>query len=496
MKQMFEWLFRWQVLGRVALGIVGTLFVGVAALKIEEARGRSAWDRFQSEWESRGESFDWRRLVPAPVPDDENFAMAPLLAPLAKQVWDPKTRRIIHDSDVQHGLSSRFPRWSPTNTGVWRLAIPTPLDALAHTASGPTTNSISAARRVLDALSPYSGVLQEMTEAAQRPHARFNNQYEAGGSMLLVHLTVLKNAAKTFQHRATANLADGRADLAWEDVRVQLRLAESLRPEPIVISQLVRLAILEMALQTIWECMSASRWTEPQWEAMTRELARLNLGEDYRHCLRGEALFVSSSIFDAAIRGQPVDWRQLLGSESPPLRFMPKGWLYQNKLSLAKLHYELAMPVFDPATGQFHPERAALGAKQLDSMKRTPYNVFSLFLFPSIAQTSKRFAATQSAADMARIAIAIERHRLKFGMLPRSLSDLIAANLMDKIPADLIDGRPLRYSILSPTEYRIYSVGWNRSDELGSADSRGTTNQPAFNLDAGDWVWSSQPAAR
>ena len=27
----------------------------------------------------------------------------------------------------------------------------------------------------------------------------------------------------------------------------------------------------------------------------------------------------------------------------------------------------------------------------------------------------------------------------------------------------------MRYSIISPTEYRLYSVGWNESDELGIA---------------------------
>ena len=62
-----------------------------------------------------------------------------------------------------------------------------------------------------------------------------------------------------------------------------------------------------------------------------------------------------------------------------------------------------------------------------------------------------------------------------------------------KIPADIIDGRPMRYSIISPTEYRLYSVGWNESDELGIAVGYGIKKSFPRH-EEGDWVWFSRRA--
>ena len=494
MKRFFQWLFRWQVFGNVAVGFAVLITLLLVAFTIEGVRGRRAWDHFQTEWESRGESFDLYRMIPPPVPDDENMAMAPFFAPLAEQKWNPDSQTLSYNTNALTRITSRFPHWNPTNSGVWRLAMPTDLDALAHAATGPATNNDTAARRILDALGPYSSLMLEVTEATRRPKARFNNQYGAGIRMLILHPVVNKVAAIIFKHRASAQLAQSRPDLAWEDLQIQFRLADSIKSEPVLISHLVRIAILEMALQIIWEGLSANIWTEPQWEAISRELAQLRFGEDYQLCIRGEAVMISETFFDEAIRGRINSLREVLGSDDTLLRFMPNGWLYQNKTALAKLHFEIALPVFETATGRFRPDRAANLQSQLDSMQRSPYNIYSFEFFPALAKASIRFAVAQNGADMARTAIAIERHRMKFGMLPRSLSDLVAAKFMDKVPADIIDGRPMRYSIISPTEYRLYSVGWNESDELGIVTGYGI--KKAFpRYEEGDWVWFSRRAA-
>lgn len=43
----------------------------------ENWRGRRDWENYKREWEAKGEKFDWQVFVPPPVPDDQNFAMAP-----------------------------------------------------------------------------------------------------------------------------------------------------------------------------------------------------------------------------------------------------------------------------------------------------------------------------------------------------------------------------------------------------------------------------------
>lgn len=51
----------------------------------------------------------------------------------------------------------------------------------------------------------------------------------------------------------------------------------------------------------------------------------------------------------------------------------------------------------------------------------------------------------------------------------------------------------MRYSIISPTEYRLYSAGWNESDELGIV--AGYDTKKSLRHEEGDWVWFSRRAA-
>ena len=59
-------------------------FVTLVALFYAEEnwRGRDAWQQYRRAWEAKGEKFELAALTPAPVPDDKNFALTPLLKPM------------------------------------------------------------------------------------------------------------------------------------------------------------------------------------------------------------------------------------------------------------------------------------------------------------------------------------------------------------------------------------------------------------------------------
>ena len=54
----------------------------------ENLRGKSAWENFKKEWEAKGEVFDYKQVVPKPVPSERNFAHIPLLKPLHEYKWN------------------------------------------------------------------------------------------------------------------------------------------------------------------------------------------------------------------------------------------------------------------------------------------------------------------------------------------------------------------------------------------------------------------------
>jgi hypothetical protein len=60
----------------------------------EDWRGKHAWERYQKEWAAKGESFDFAHFIPPPVPDDQNFALTPVVASCCAGEMDKNGRPI------------------------------------------------------------------------------------------------------------------------------------------------------------------------------------------------------------------------------------------------------------------------------------------------------------------------------------------------------------------------------------------------------------------
>ena len=78
------WLARRVVRGcswrRVGVGL-GAFVLLIAGFYVEEDwRGLHAWQNCKREIEAKGTVLDWDKLIPPPVPDDQNFFKAPKMA--------------------------------------------------------------------------------------------------------------------------------------------------------------------------------------------------------------------------------------------------------------------------------------------------------------------------------------------------------------------------------------------------------------------------------
>src|SRR5579871_5678794 len=74
--RLFRWL-RWAIFAGACLITLLVVFI-----TIQNWRGKRAWDAYKAEQLKSGFKFDFDTYVPPPVPDSENFAMTPFLAPL------------------------------------------------------------------------------------------------------------------------------------------------------------------------------------------------------------------------------------------------------------------------------------------------------------------------------------------------------------------------------------------------------------------------------
>src|SRR5262249_13932860 len=148
-------------------------------------------------------------------------------------------------------------------------------------------------------------------------YSRFNIRYDNDNppAILLPHLAALKHICQILQLRATAELALGKTNEAFDDVNVMLRVVDAPRAEPIIISQLVRLPMLYMALEPIAE--GFGQWSEPQLKALEQRLQQFDFCADMKCALHGEEIFFGGGVIDL-LRRDPTLFDALAGDGKFP----------------------------------------------------------------------------------------------------------------------------------------------------------------------------------
>ncbi|PYJ05721.1 MAG: hypothetical protein DME25_07960, partial [Verrucomicrobia bacterium] len=102
-RRFFRWLFSWRGLRRSLIVLAWTATIIALFYGEENWRGRRAWNNYRHELEARGETLDLKGFIPKPVPDDQTFAMPPLLAPLYD--FEPGTQHWRDTNAAQRAMS-------------------------------------------------------------------------------------------------------------------------------------------------------------------------------------------------------------------------------------------------------------------------------------------------------------------------------------------------------------------------------------------------------
>ena len=509
LRRTFTWLLQRRFFVLACLGTLIALFYAV-----ENWRGRQAWASFQREWAAKGERFDLASIIPPAVPDDENFFMTKpweklRLAGMKRTNFWAAVPAVLDSSpkgpvprmgDIARVTRTDLVAWQEFYRGT---------NNLVATGDGAFTNYFpvaanpqSPARDVLLALSRYAETLSQLHEAAKRPHARVWVNYEDGFAVNLSHLTEIKRCASYLSIHAIASLANGDTDAALADVLLSYRLNEALTSEPFLITHLVRAAVGYVQIIPIWEGLADQRWSDAQLGLLDAALAKENYLENYQQAMRGERACFNHT-FDQVRQTRNLDFlsepeafaqadgsllEQTLGNSL--FRVVPGGWFDQNKLSVSRINVELLLTAVDVERGIAAP--AAVRRTDEESRKRsrsvTPYNLFSHTLLPALSRSAEKCGRAQSVVDLARVAIALERHRLANGQFPETLA-VLEPKFIATLPHDVINGQPLKYHRTDSGSFVLYSIGWNEKDDGGTvAFSKDGKN---VNWKEGDWVWAS-----
>ena len=510
-KPKSRWYWRWLRRGLIALAVLATLIA--VAITEENWRGKRDWEDYKRQAAARGDLLE--ETATNNIPDDQNFAKAPIFAALAAMQWNVKEGDWEpRDTNVVDRAKMSVARWDGTwpehANGDWNRGRLTDLKAwqtyyrTAPTNSSASSNSEgrvlrvpistnSSAADVLLALGIYDAAIEELRTDSQRPFSRFGNYDWANPqsmSLNLVYLSEMKGFCSVLQLRAIAELAADQNSKALDDIELLLRLNDKLRQEPLLITHLVSLATMNLALQPIYEGLAQHKWSEAQLAELEQTLAAKDFLVDYQTAMRGERAFAISALDDMRLTREYKTEDDSSGTgkvTTISFRLVPSAFFYQNELTVARIHEQFFLPLVDLEKRIVSPsaQRQASVALAEEAKHYQPYKILALMSAQAITKTVEKFAVVQSQTDFARIACALERYRLARGSYPEAL-DALAPQFIEAIPHDVINGQPLHYRRTEDGNFLLYSVGWNETDDQGQIVANKTGG---IDREKGDWVW-------
>ncbi len=517
---------------KMALAII-FLFTLVALFYAEENfRGRRAWSRYRQDAEARGLKLDYASHIPPPIPDSENGANTPFI-----QSWFPKPKpNDTNQWPAKYNLASSKITIKRRTTGpgsqddrfftdlvAWQQAfarIKEPKDTDAkkiernsHVTDLDKREQAAAAVTVLEELKAYESPLDELRAMSSHSKVRYPVAYKLDEpfSILIPHLAKLKGIVQTLSLRACAELAAGQTNQAFESVKLMIWVCDSVEDESFLISQLVRIAGRQIALQSVWEGLARHQWSEPQLKELQERFLRTDYAGPMDRCLAGEragGLTAIQWMQMQSKRGAAMAMFEVTESEGTPISqnpakktaanilgwFIPNGWFDFEKASLGRLMDQQIQGSWDFDAKVVHPRVVDENNRRLEAqVSRGAFDafrhhyMFSRLLLPALNKASMRSSRAQSTAQQAGLACAIERYYLAQSKYPDALTDLVPKYLA-KIPHEVVSTNDMHYR-QTAQGFLLYSAGWDGKDDGGEFLRAAKGNEP----EKGDWVWRSAP---
>jgi hypothetical protein len=484
----------------------------------ENWRGRKAWDDCRRDLGARHVEIDPQKFVPAPIPEDENFAATPFLAPLFDLNPRPRTFGAEWRDQAGHDRAVNFAAilfpvkndgTQPATEFAGRLLdLEGPLAALSGNSKGVASTVTRGGSRsqtaaaLLHQLEQYEPVIDELRLASARRSSRFNVEYDAPDpfTILLPHHLVLQRVANVLELRASAELEVGRSDAALSDLKLIVFIAGTFSDEPFLVGWQVCRVILKRAEQLVWEGLASGKWKEAQLKELQDQLRAIPLIKALDNALRADRAHCGGAIF-AYFHSHKNALRGWMASDEAAASMAyllagPEGWLYQEQAAYHRLYDRYVCGAFEPDTGVFQPHVVIEHRKALEKM----FSHFTIWHHTGLSRLAllntltvfRRGAMAQAWCDQAVLACALERCRIATGKYPENLDNLVP-QFVGAVPLDVCGGGPLKYKVAGPGAFLLYSIGWNETDDGGAVVMN--SDGADFDPDQGDWVWPAYPSA-
>lgn len=314
-------------------------------------------------------------------------------------------------------------------------------------------------------------------EILKRTEGVVKLDYSKGYEMLLPHLSKFKDLANAYSLKMRVASEGHRAHEATTDALTIFQIARGLEDDPLVISHLVRYAVVTIGCQSLDRALNQVEFPMTDLVELQNALGRLEKLTRMDLALTGEL----ASGLDAFGRGP--DLQLLVGltdNNAPPnpalgagMRlYGALGFLKSEQATLTRMLSEMIrigrLPTWE--------QRALLAVceKEVQRMRSRPRpgSLLSPMLLPALVNASQREWAYLANVRCAAVGVAIERYRLDHDKKAPETLDALVPKYLKALPLDPFDGKPLRFR-REERGWTVYSIGPNLRDDSGYEPVKG-----------------------
>ncbi|MFT7640139.1 MAG: hypothetical protein ACI9G1_001878 [Pirellulaceae bacterium] len=300
-------------------------------------------------------------------------------------------------------------------------------------------------------LATYEVEMNKMHEAARKGGAaRYPVMFVDGFTERHPCLSNLRVGVRMLLLEANVHAHRGRPSDVVDSIDAISKAGESLANEPLMVSQLVRISMSQIATDTIRTMLPRVDFSDDDLKRLKEIVSSVDSRGQVRCGLMGER------VFGLTATSAP----ERLGQRGSTMSVLPEDLML----------YLDAMEKFIKTSEQPLPQ-AIIESQRISGDTVAEIQRFRImYLMTSMMlPATDRFVLASGRSDIDRVStatlIAIEQYRRKRGELPKQLQQLVP-EFMDSVPIDPFAGMPLRY-VADDKEIRVYSIGRDGVDDGG-----------------------------
>ena len=297
-----------------------------------------------------------------------------------------------------------------------------------------------------------------------------------------INLLTLRRAAQSLSLATLNELHRGSLSSALTNIHALIAFTHVQEEGGLLVDQMIRAAVAGLGTAATWEALQAPGWDDAQLAALDAAWAKVELVQQTTRTFEIERAW-ATELFQyartnsggpgAILRRRSGGVEQMVNDQVvTPL--WQTTWSKQDELMYQRTMQPIGEGIRDAVTNRSWQrlrarlENAEVTVTNFNALDEVRYQ-FSAAVIPNWNKALKNLLRHESQIQMARAAIAIQRHRLKHGRAPESLAKLVPEFLREA-PVDYMTGRPLLFAVNPDGSFALYSAGEDGRDDDGLAD--------------------------